>query len=247
MRTRLAMLMILALALPAFAAGKRRAVAAPSTPPQTGGGDCVNFAPVRTGLKASYSAPGGVTFTITYLSDSATQTRTTQHVVTPQATADAETRLDWEQIPNASITYRAMKHLYTKVTTPVPFLGNQVIETDIDFVPSYITGPATGYCVGTKWHTPTSNETIMVKSIAGTQVQTGTAIAFDGEVLAVETITVPGGQFKTVKVKGATVTDSGVQRSIQWLSPDYSISIKQETYDDAGNLTGTTVLTKLEL
>lgn len=244
MRTRLAMLMVLALALPAFGA-KRRAVKAPANPVSSGG-DCVTFNPVQPGLKASYSAPQGVTYTITYISDSATQTKTTQHVVTPQATADAETRLDWEQIPNATITYRAMKHLYTKVTTPVPFLGNQVIETDIDFVPSYITGPESGYCVGTTWHTPQSNETVTVKSIAGTQVTTGTAIAFDGEVLAIENITVPAGTFKTVKVKGATVTDSGVQRSIQWLSPDYSITVKQETYDDAGNLTGTVLLTALQ-
>src|SRR6185295_4010498 len=68
-------------------AQKRRSVRVP--PPASGPiGQCHTFGLVRAGLVASYlttGAPGGnVSFIITYISDTPTQTKTTQKVTTPQ-------------------------------------------------------------------------------------------------------------------------------------------------------------------
>jgi len=129
---------LLAVILAPVSIGATRRRAAPSKPatPATGG-DCHTFGLVAAGTKGTYlttTSNGNVNFTITWISDTPTQTKTTQHVVTPQATTDVETTLDGV----VSGPLRGIKHLYTKSTTPVPFLGNTVVEVDIDFVPSLL-------------------------------------------------------------------------------------------------------------
>lgn len=224
---------------PAFAA-KRRASAPPSASAPTG--NCHTFGFVKAGLKATYltTSPGGnVTFTITWVSDTATQTVTTQKVTTPQATTDVETRLDGETVG----ILRGLKHLYTKSTTPVPVIGSVVTEVDVDFVPSLIAGPAGGWCTGATWTIAPTTETVTSKTIAGTQTQIQTTVAGTGEVLAVgETITVPAGTFQTVKYKGNVVANNNPQPAITWTSMADAIVVRQDTLDAGGNVTSTTTL-----
>lgn len=231
----------LTLATDALAA-KRRSVRA-VTPPATS--NCHTFSLVQPGLKATYlstTPSGNVTFTITWISDTPTETRTTQKVTTPQATVDVETKIDGEVVG----LLRGMKHIYTKTITPVPGFGSTTLEVDIDFVPSLIAGPAAGWCVGNTWTVSPVTETITSKSSFGPPLppQTITTIASEGEVLAVgELVTVPAGTFRTVKYRHATVSGTGaVQPAVTWTSMEHSIVVRQETYDTSGNLTSTTTL-----
>jgi len=227
-------------------AARRRAVPAKPAAPAPGGGDCHTFGLVTPGTKGTYlttTSNGNVNFTITWISDTPTQTKTTQHVVTPQATTDVETTLDGV----VSGPLRGIKHLYTKSITPVPFLGNTVVEVDIDFVPALIAGPAEGWCTNATWTVPASTETIVSKSIAGQQSNIVTTIASEGQVLAVgEVVSVPAGNFTTVKYKSYTVSGTSLQPAITWTSMDRNIVVRQDTLDGAGNVTTTTVLTALQ-
>ena len=239
----LALLVVCVAALPATAQSRRRS--ARSTPPAAAppAGDCHTFGLVQAGLSARYlstTPSGNVTFTINYISDTPTQLRTTQKVITPQATTDVETRVDGEVSGNL----RGIKHIYTKATTAVPVLGSIVTEVDVDFVPALIAGPAEGWCVGAKWTVPPSTETIVAKTVAGTQTQVVTTVASEGEVLAVgETITVPGGTFRTVKYRGVLVGgNNSVQPAITWVSMEHNIVVKQDTLDASGAVTSVTEL-----
>jgi hypothetical protein len=227
-----------------FGATRRRAAKPPTTQAPTG--NCHTFGLVTPGTKATYlttTSNGNVTFTITWISDTPTQTKTTQHVVTPQATTDVETTLDGVVSGNL----RGLKHLYTKSTTPVPFLGNTVVEVNIDFVPALIAGPSAGWCTGETWSVPATTETIVSNSLAGQQSSIVTTIASDGQVLAVgESVTVPAGTFQTVKYRSNTVSGTSVQPSITWTDMTRSIVVKQDTLDGAGNVTTSTQLTAVQ-
>jgi hypothetical protein len=231
------------LAPSAFAA-KRRISSPPAAPGNSG--NCHTFGFVRAGLKGSYlttSPSGNVTYTITWLSDTATQTVTTQKVTTPQATTEVETHLDGETVG----PLRGLKHLYTKSTTPAPVIGSVVVEVDIDFVPSLIAGPAAGWCAGATWNVPPSTETITTKTAFGTQTQIQTTAASTGEVLAVnESITVPAGTFRTVKYRGTIVADNNAQTAITWTSMPDAIVVRQDTLDSNGNVTSTTTLQSMQ-
>ena len=229
------------LAVPAFA--KRRAVRAPGgvAAPQ-----CFTFGFVAAGTSASYlstTPSGNVTFTINYLSDTATQTHTTQSVTTPQATTQVETIVTGE----VAGPLRSLKHVYTKSVTPVPVIGASVIEVDIDFVPALVAGPASGWCEGARWTVPASTETVVTKGTFGQQQQIVTTAASEGEVLAVdETLTVPGGTFQTVKYRGALISVSNVQTAITWVSMERNLVVRQDTLDAGGAVTTTTQLTALQ-
>ncbi|MFP5245848.1 MAG: hypothetical protein ACLGH0_04065 [Thermoanaerobaculia bacterium] len=232
------------LALPA-AAQKRRSVRfTPPAAPPTGG--CHTFGLVQAGLQASYlttTPSGNVTFTITWISDTPTRTHTTQKVTTPQGTADAETILDGEIVG----TLRALKHFWVKTTTTVAVIGKLTTEVDVDYVPSLAAGPAGGWCVGATWNVPPSTQTISTRpSIGPPTTITNNTIASQGEVLAVgAVVTVPAGIFNTVKYRGVTVSGTGAQVAITWVSMDYNIVVKQDTIDAAGNVTSVTTLTDM--
>jgi hypothetical protein len=238
-----ALLFVSLLALPA-AAARVRAVRAGlpfPVPPVTG--QCHTFGLVQAGLVAKYVTEvqgGPVNFTITYISDAPTQTRTTQTVTTPQGNATVETTVDGEIVGNL----RALKHIYTKSISVVPVIGNLVTEVDIDFVPSLAMGPAQGWCVGHTWQVAPSAQTITTRTIAGTQVITGHTIASEGVVLAVgESVTTPAGTFQTVKYRANTVTSSGgVSPTITWVSMEKNIVVKQDTLDASGAVTSVTTL-----
>jgi hypothetical protein len=227
-------------------AQKRRAVAAPGgnfTPPTN---QCHEFGLVKAGIVASYhaDAPGGdADFEITYISDTPTQTKTRQKTVTAQGTANAETVLDGEVVGNL----RGLKHINIKVTTSVPGFGSFTIDTDIDFVPSLVAGPADGWCVGKKWTVSPVTETITVRGgPTGTITNTVTTIASEGEVLAVgDVIQVPAGEFRTVKYIGVVVAGNNPSPAVTWVSMDHNIVVKQDTLDAAGNVTSVTELVKL--
>lgn len=223
-------------------AQKRRAVRSnPGTP--TPSQTCHVFGLVAPGTVASYltTAPGGnVTFTITWISDTPTQTKTTQRVTANGITSDAETVLDGEIVGNL----RALKHFNIKASSTVPILGKVTTETDVTFTPSLAQGPAQGWCVGNTWAIPPVTEQIVVKSPQGTIPTTVTTIASTGEVLAVgESVTVPGGVFNTVKYRGSILSGSAVQTAITWVSMEHNIVVKQDTLDASGAVTSTTVLT----
>jgi len=239
---------LLAVIIAPVSIGATRRRSAPSNPaaPAPGGGDCHTFGLVTPGTKGTYlttTSSGNVNFTITWISDTPTRTQTTQHVVTPQATTDVETTLDGV----VSGPLRGLKHLYTKSVTPVPFLGNTVVEVDIDFVPAFIAGPAGGWCTNATWTVPATTETIVSKSLAGQQSSIVTTIASEGSVLAVgELVTVPAGTFSTVKYKSYTISGTSLQPAITWTSMDRNIVVKQDTLDAGGNVTTSTVLTALQ-
>jgi len=248
MRLRWIGLVVLLLAVSLnVSAQRRRAVRSPAKA-VTPGGNCVTFGAPRVGMKASYlttSPSGNVTYTVTYVSESATEARTTQKVQTPQANADVETRMDFETV-HTSFDLRALKHLYVKSTTSAagfPFS----VETDIDFVPSMILGPTTGWCQGATWTVPATTETITVKSIAGPQISTQTTIAFDAEVLSVnETITTPAGTFRCVKARGYQISGTTAAPTISWNSVEHYITVRQETLDANGAVSQVTELQKIE-
>jgi hypothetical protein len=240
-RSRLVAVAALALfAIVPAEAQKRRAVRSNPGTPQAA---CHVFGLVAPGTKASYlsTSPGGnATFTITWISDTPTQTKTTQVVTANNITSEAETVLDGEVIGNL----RALKHFNVKVSSTVPFLGKVTTETDVTFTPSLAQGPAQGWCVGNTWDIPAVTEHIVVKSPQGTIPSMVTTIASTGEVLAVgESVTVPGGTFNTVKYRGSVVSGSAVQTAVTWVSMEKNIVVKQETLDAAGAVTSTTVLT----
>lgn len=224
-------------------AQRRRAVRSPG--PATPVTTCHTFSFVRAGLKATYATTaqsGNANFTVTYIFDNATQTKTTQVVTTSQGTSDVETILDTEIFGNL----RGLKHLNVKASQTVPVLGRITIETDIDFVPSLTSGPAAGWCVGNTWSIPAVTETITTKGPVPLPPQIITTIAATGEVLAVgETISVPAGSFNTVKNRSAIVSGTSVETAITWISMQHNIVVRQDTIDGNGAVT-TTNLTALQ-
>lgn len=235
------------LVVPAEAGGRRRAV---GKSPAVGipSGQCHTFGLVRQGLKASYLSTtpnGSATYTITYLSDTGTQTKTTQVVSTPQGNADAVTTLDGEVVNGL----RATKHVDVTTTITVPVLGKLTTEVDIDFVPSLILGPANGWCTGNTWTVAPVTETVTTKAPLQPPFSSiVTTVGGTGEVLAVgETVTVPGGTFRTVKYRGVLLANNTVQPSITWTSMDDNIVVKQQAFDPNTNAIVTdTQLTNLQ-
>ena len=242
-RPRLLAVVALALFIVIPAEAQRRRAVRSAPPSSNPPGNCHTFGLVAAGTKASYltTAPGGnVTFTITWISDTPTQTKTTQVVTANGITSDAVTVLDGEMVG----TLRALKKFNIKVTSTVPILGRVTTETDVTFTPSLAQGPAAGWCVGNTWAIPPVTEQILVKSPAGTFPTTVTTIASTGEVLAVGVpLTVPGGVFNTVKYRGSILSGSAVQTAITWVSMEKNIVVKQDTIDGSGAVTSTTVLT----
>jgi hypothetical protein len=205
-------------------------------------GPCHTFALVRPGLKASYlstTPTGSATYTITWISDTPTQQKTTQVVSTPVGNANAVTTIDGE----VSGLLRGMKHI--DITTTVAGFATEV---DIDFVPSLILGPAAGWCVSETWSVAPVTETIVTKApfvLPVSQIQT--TIGGDGKVLAVgESVTVPAGTFNTVKYRGVTFVNNTIQESITWVSMEHSVVVKQDSFDGNGVNVTATQLTKLE-
>ena len=241
-RTVVVLALVVLAAVPA-SAQRRRAV---RSAPAPAAGSCHTFGLVRPGLQASYLAQaqgGDVTFTITWITDTPTFTHTTQKVTTPQGTADAETRLEGEIVGSL----RALKHLNVKTTTQVPGFGAVTAETDISFAPSLAAGPAAGWCVGNTWTVAPVTETIVTKTPVGQNTQIVTTLGSTGEVLAVgEVISVPAGDFQTVKYRGATVSGTDVQTAITWVSMQHNIVVRQDTLDAAGNVTSVTRLTRVQ-
>ena len=225
-------------------AQKRRAVAAPGGT-ASNPGDCHTFGLVQAGLVVAYhstTSNGGVAdFEITYISDTPTKLITKQKTVTAQGTAEADTTVDGEVVGNL----RGLKHIKVKGTTTVPVFGKVTIDTDIDFVPSLIAGPAEGWCVGAKWNVSPVTETITVKSPAGNFTNVVTTVGSEGEVLAVgASITVPAGTFQTVKYRGVIVSGQDPQVAITWVSMTDNVVVKQDTIDAAGNVTSVTERTR---
>jgi hypothetical protein len=228
-------------------AQKRRAVrsAPPSTSPPQGACHTFNF--VRAGLKASYQTTqpsGNASFTITYLSDNATQTRTSQTVTTSQGTATAETVIDTEVFGNL----RGVRRMNVKGSQAVPILGSVSFETDITFAPSLVYGPSAGWCAGNTWTVSPVTETIVSSTSAGAiPPQIVTTLGATGEVLAVgEPVTAAGRTINTVKYRGAIVSGTSVQTAITWMSMADNIVVKQDALDGNGAVTSTTILTALQ-
>lgn len=239
--------LVIIIALPSEAAGRRRAVGKPRS--ATPSGQCHTFGFVRSGLKASYisttSNGGTATYTITYISDTALETKTTQVVSTPQGNADAVTTITGEQAGNL----RGIKHIDVDTTITVPVLGKLTTQIDVDFVPSLIAGPLEGWCVGNTWDVAPVTETVtstIPLAPQGPPIVT-TTVGSQGKVLAVgESVTVPGGTFNTVKYQGVLVSDN-VQPTITWVSMEHNIVVKQQTFDTvSGALTTDTVLTNVQ-
>ena len=226
----------------AEAGPRRRAVGKPVSGAPVG--QCHTFDFVAPGLKATYLSTtpnGSATYTITFISDTATQSKTSQIVSTPQGNATAVTTIDGEVVGNL----RGMKHIDVTTTMTVPILGTLTTEIDVDFVPSLILGPAAGWCVGNTWNVAPVTETITTKApLVQPTTQIVTTIGGSGEVLAVgEMVTVPAGTFATVKYRGVTVANNTVQTSITWTSMEHSIVVKQQAFDSAGAIVTDTVLT----
>jgi hypothetical protein len=205
-------------------------------------GACHTFALVRPGLKASYLSTtpnGSATYTITYISDTPTQSKTTQAVSTPVGNANAVTTIDGEVLG----LLRGMKHI--DITTSV---AGFTTEVDIDFVPSLILGPAAGWCVGNTWSVAPVTETVVTKAPFVLPVTSiTTTVGGDGEVLAVgEMVTVPAGTFRTVKYRSITFANNTTQNSITWTSMDDSIVVKQDSFDTNGVNVTATQLTNLQ-
>jgi hypothetical protein len=240
--SRLFVLSLMSVLMVVSAEGQRRRAVRHTPAKGAGAGDCHTFGLVQAGLKASYVATtptSSANFTINYISDTPTQTKTTQVVSTPVGNATAVTTIDGE----VSGLLRGMKHIDI-TTTAAGF----TTEVDIDFVPSLILGPAEGWCVGKTWSVAPVTETIVTRApFVGPTTQIVTTIGGDGEVLAVgEMVTVPAGTFSTVKYRGISFANNTVQESITWTSMEHSIVVKQDAFDSNGVNVTALQLTKLE-
>lgn len=232
------------------AEGQRRRAVRKTPALVTPGSQCHTFSLVKAGLKATYlstktTTTDSATYTITYISDTPTQTKTTQVVSTPQGNADAVTTIDTEVVG----LLRGMKHIDVTSSITVPVLGKLTTEVDIDFVPTLILGPAAGWCVGNTWNVAPVTETIVTKAPFVTPVTTiVTTVGGQGEVLAVgESVTVPAGTFLTVKHRNVLFANDTVQPAITWTSMDHSIVVKQDAYDSVtGVIVTATQLTNLQ-
>lgn len=238
------LLLSLSAATAEAAGGRRRAVGKPASGAPSTGGDCHTFGFVQAGRKASYrstTSNGSADYTITWISDTATQTKTTQVVSTPQGNANAVTTIDGEVVGNL----RGMKHIDITTSITVPVVGTLTTEVDVDFVPSLVLGPADGWCVGKTWNVAPVTETITTKAPFVTPTnQIVTTVGGTGEVLAVDDIvTTPAGTFHTVKYKGITVANNTAQPSITWTSKELNIVVKQQAFDAVtGAITTDTIL-----
>jgi hypothetical protein len=236
--------LVLLLCVPA-SAQRRRSMRSPAAAPVNGGGQCHTFGLVAAGRKATYHtvAPGGnVDFTITWIFDTLTQTKTTQKVTTAQGTADVETLLDGEVFGQL----RGLKHLNVKGSQSVPVLGTITTTVDINFVPSLTQGPAAGWCPGYTWTVPPVTETIVTSTPQGQTQNIVTTVGSTGEVLAVnEPLSVPGGNFNTVKYRGVLVNGTTVQTAITWVSKELNIVVRQDTVE-GNTVTSTTTLTSYQ-
>jgi hypothetical protein len=246
--SRLLVVSLVALVLVVPAEGQRRRAVGKSPSNVVTTPQCHTFGFVRAGLKASYvstTPTASATFTITYISDTATQTKTTQTVSTPQGNADAVTTLTGESLG----ALRGIKHIDVDTTVTVPVLGKLTTEVNVDFVPALIAGPLQGWCVGNTWSVPPVTETITstIPFAPSPAPIVKTTIASQGEVLAVgEVVTVPGGTFNTVKYKGVLVGDS-VQPAITWVSMEHNIVVKQDSLDPVtGAIVNATRLTNVQ-
>ena len=232
-------------ALPGLAGGRRRAASSPGAAANPGG-DCFTFGLIRAGLKASYlttQASGNVSYTITYISDNGTQVHTTQHVTTPQATADADTILDTEIVG----PLRAVRHFNVKTTTTVPILGASTVEADVNFVPSWISGPAQGWCTGATWDISPVTQTLVSTTAFGQTTSVVTTLASQGTVLsAADSITVPAGTFSCVKHRATVISGSTLSPAIAWTSREYGVTVRQDTLDQNGNVTSVTELQSIQ-
>lgn len=235
--------LVLLLCVPA-SAQRRRAMRSPAAP-VSGGGQCVTFGLVAAGRKATYhtvATGGDVDFTITWISDTLTQTHTTQKVTTAQGTADVETVLDGEVVGQL----RGLRHLNVKGSQTVPIIGKITTEVDINFVPTLTQGPAAGWCQGYTWTVPAVTETIVTSTPQGQTQNIVTTVGSTGEVLAVhEMISVPAGNFDTVKYRGVLVNGSSVQTAVTWVSTQFNIVVRQDTLE-GNTVTSTTTLMSMQ-
>jgi len=230
---------------------RQRGVRRPNVSPPPSG-QCVSFGAVPVGHTAGYqstTSSGSATFTVKYISDSPTQSVTQQTVQTQSITATADTTLDYETVTVSSTEVRALSHLHVVATSPTGGFTTKV-TTDTDFVPSLVIGPVGEWCAGASWTVSPVNATTTVKTeITGFPPTTSgptlaTTVGFTGMILAVnESVTVPAGTFNTVKYEGYTITGNGAEKARTWLNVDNTIVVKQETLDDNGQVTSTTVLT----
>jgi hypothetical protein len=239
-RTLVLSLLAVCLVAPAEAQ-RRRAVR--SGPPKQIVNQCHTFGLVQAGTVGTYrtnTPQGDVNFSITWISDTPTRTHTTQKVQTPQGSSDVVTILDGEVVG----ALRGIKHLNVKTTTQAPVIGPIVLEVDIDFAPSLVAGPVSGWCEGATWDVPPVTETITTRGgPVPIPPQIVTTIASTGVVLAVdEVITVPAGTFHTVKYRGTGVSANGVHSAITWVSMERNIVVKQDTIDANGAVTSVTQL-----
>lgn len=240
----LAVLAVAVLMVPTAEAGPKRRAVGKSPVKSAPTGQCHTFGFVRAGQKATYlstTPTGSATYTITWISDTATQTKTTQVVSTPQGNANAVTTIDGEVVGNL----RGMKHIDVTTSITVPVIGTLTTEVDIDFVPSLVLGPAAGWCVGNTWNVAPVTETIVTKAPFATPVtQIVTTIGGQGEVLAVgDNVTAAGRTFPCVKYRSVTLVNNTVQESITWTSMELAIVIKQQAFDANGTLVTDTILT----
>jgi hypothetical protein len=240
-------LFALSMVVPAEAGPRRRAAGGKGPVVSAPGDECHTFGFVKAGLKASYLSTtpnGSATYTITYIFDNATQTKTTQLVNTPQGTATAVTTIDGEVVG----LLRGMKHIDVQTSLTVPVLGTVTTEVDIDFVPSLVLGPAQGWCVDNTWDVAPVTETITTKApfvLPVTNIVT--TIGGQGKVLAVgDIVTAAGQDFKTVKYRGISFVNNTVQESITWTSMDHAIVVKQQAFDANGTIVTDTILTDLQ-
>jgi hypothetical protein len=245
--SRLLVVSLVALILVVPAEGQRRRAVGKHLGSVVTTPQCHTFGFVKAGLKASYvstTPTASANFTITYISDTATQTKTTQVVTTPQGSADAVTTLIGESLG----TLRGIKHIDVDTTVTVPVLGKLTTEINVDFVPSLIAGPLDGWCVGNTWNVPPVTETITtnIPFAPAPSPIVRTTVGSTGEVLAVgESVTVPAGTFNTVKYKGVLVGEA-VQPAITWVSMEHNIVVKQDSLDAVtGAIVNATRLTNL--
>jgi len=94
---------------------------------------------------------------------------------------------------------------------------------------------------------PDMTSTITVK-LNGTPIMTMSVKTTNRKIEGFETITTTAGTFDCVKYSSditATSIMTGKSRSVMWMAKNVG-SVKSETYDDKGKLTGSQVLTKFE-
>ena len=202
-----------------------------------GNGNCVNISLPASGTRQTFnvSANGAAVGTVntTYNSIGDTQSNTTTH--SELSTQGISTVTDSTEVQKYEITANKIYVSSVEVSGTSTVAGFSIpVSSTITNTPAQLLGPAKVYCEGETWTAPSVSQSVVANGFnttSQTEVSNGKVVSIN------ESVTVPAGTFTTVRME--RTESSG--KTIHWLGTSNGLTIKQQTFDNGGALTGETV------